>query len=139
MTGVTIRRVEERDVAALARMVTALAAHHGDDMFDAVGLFGPSLIAQRLGIAQQHRNDRGMGSDDDRLRVGGRRCSNSPPERSGERWARTAAHPSSVIARLDRAIHPALVQADMWTRIMGTCPPLPTGSRCQGWRISVPE
>ena len=30
-----------------------MAAHHGDDMFDAVGLFGPSLIAQRLGIAQQ--------------------------------------------------------------------------------------
>lgn len=30
MTGVTIRRVEERDIAALARMVTALAAHHGD-------------------------------------------------------------------------------------------------------------
>ena len=30
-----------------------MTAHDGDDMFDAVGLFGPPLIAQRLGIAQQ--------------------------------------------------------------------------------------
>ena len=53
MTGVTIRRVEERDIAALARMVSALAAQlTGGQRFGAFTTAAACMIQRTAGRAE---------------------------------------------------------------------------------------